>query len=155
MGSRWRSVSAAALATEAVSLWRSQSPHMRLTAGKANRERGSFPRKPQRSTAQQTIARPMLRKPAVTMFSCQGNPVCPAPVTGERLAVPRTAASQSQTSPRCRRAPSRTRPPFIAGESLTSAQAAPKATRRSRSTRLPDARRGPCECGRNEVRRSR
>jgi hypothetical protein len=39
-----------------------------------------------------TIATPTVRNPTVTRPSCHGNPVWPAPVIGERAAVPKIAA---------------------------------------------------------------
>lgn len=50
-------------------------------------------RNPQRtSTAQATMAIPIVMKPAVTTFSCHGWPPCGVPVMGERADVPKTAA---------------------------------------------------------------
>jgi hypothetical protein len=45
------------------------------------------------STEEATITTPTLIKPAVIRVSCQGCPLCPTAVIGERAAVPKTAAS--------------------------------------------------------------
>jgi hypothetical protein len=51
-------------------------------------------RRPQRtSTEEATITMPTLMKPTVTRLSCQGCPLWPAAVIGERAAVPKAAAS--------------------------------------------------------------
>jgi hypothetical protein len=51
-------------------------------------------RKPQSTrTAETTIAIPTVLKPIVTTSSCHGRALWPAPIIGERLAVPKIAAS--------------------------------------------------------------
>jgi len=51
-------------------------------------------RRPQRTSPEQTtITTPTLMKPVVTRLSCQGWPLRPAAVIGDRAAVPKTAAS--------------------------------------------------------------
>src|SRR5215469_9872290 len=50
--------------------------------------------RPQRTSSEQaTITPPTLTKPTVTTISCQGWPLWPTPVIGDRAAVPKIAAS--------------------------------------------------------------
>src|ERR1035438_6113068 len=52
-------------------------------------------RRPQRTRADaKTMTIPTDMKPAVTRDSCQGSPLWPTPVIGERAAVPKIAASR-------------------------------------------------------------
>src|SRR5438477_13197497 len=52
-------------------------------------------RRPHRTIKDEAMIEvPTVRKPTVTRVSCQGNPLRPAAVMGERAAVPNTAASK-------------------------------------------------------------
>src|ERR1700685_1497320 len=70
------------------------SPDRGILTGPAPNQLGTALRRPQSTKADATtMAMPTDINPTVTSVSCHGCPLCPAPVIGERAAVPKIAAS--------------------------------------------------------------